>query len=119
MQTNVFEKAIPLLKDREVNIDADTFVEFLAQYNSEDWIYPATLCKIAKCNIKDAYEALEILRETGYVEQYLEIYCPNCERFTKQHYKTIGEVPEEVSCSNCREEINNPLEHAFVIYKRL
>ena len=72
-----------------------------------------------KYDIKDIYDALELLREAGYVEQYLEIYCPGCQCYTGQYYKTIGEVPDEIYCINCDEEIENPLEHASVIYRVL
>ena len=119
MQLNIFVKAAPLLKEKKLNINVDTFIDFLAHYSSKDWIYPTAIHRKLKYDIKGIYDALELLREAGYVEQYLEIYCPGCQRYTGQYYKTIGEVPDEIYCINCDEEIENPLEHASVIYKVL
>ena len=119
MQLNIFVKAAPLLKEKKLNIDVDTFIDFLAHYNVKEWIYPTAIHRKLKYDIKDIYDAMEILRAFGYIEQYLEIYCPECQRYTGQYYKTIGEVPEEVYCENCDEAITVPLEHASVIYRVL
>lgn len=119
MQLNIFVKAAPLLKGQKLNIDIDAFIDFLAHYNTKDWIYPTAIHRKLKYDIKDIYDALEILRKSGYVEQYLEIYCPACQRYTGQYYKTIGEVPDEIYCKNCDTEITNPLEQASVIYRVL
>lgn len=119
MQSNIFVKAAPLLRERKLNIDVDAFIDFLAHYSKGDWVYPATLHRKLKYDVKDIYEALEILNRNGYLEQFLEIYCPLCQRYTGQFFKTIGEVPEEIYCENCDDEILNPLEHASVIYKVL
>ena len=55
----------------------------------------------------------------GVLEQWLEIYCPNCSRFTGQWFKNIEDIPEQVNCFNCGEDIENPLKHAVVIYRVL
>ena len=119
MLSNIFAKAVPLLKESKLNIDIDKFVEFLSHYKTKDWIYPAAIHRKLKFEVKDIYKALEVLRENGYVEQFLEIYCPNCQRYTGQFFKTIGEVPSEIYCDNCDCEISDPLEHASVVYKVL
>ncbi len=119
MQSNIFAKAAPLLKEIELNIDVDALIEFLAHYKAKDWIYPTAIHRKLKFDVKDIYDALEILSKNGYVEQFLEIYCPTCQRYTGQYFKTIGEVPLEIYCENCDNEITNPLEHASVIYRVL
>ena len=43
MQSNIFVKVAPLLKEQKLNIDVDTFIDFLAHYSSKDWIYPTAI----------------------------------------------------------------------------
>ncbi len=119
MQSNIFVKVAPLLEESKLNIDVDTLIDFLAHYKSGDWIYPAAIHRKLGFDLKVIYDALEVLQQNGYVDQFLEIYCPNCQRYTGQFFKTIGEVPSEIYCDNCDYEINNPLEHAAVVYKVL
>lgn len=119
MQSDIFVKAAPLLKESGLNIDYDAFISFLTRYKPNDWIYPTAIHRKLKIEVKDIYDVLELLRTNGYVDQYLEIYCPNCQRYTGQYFKTIGEIPPEVYCEHCDTEIINPLEHASVIYKVL
>ena len=119
MQSNIFAKAEPLLKASQLNIDVDMLIDFLSSYKTKDWIYPTVIHRKLKFEVKDIYDALEILREEGYIEQFLEVYCPNCQRYTGQYFKTIGEVPSEVYCENCDNEILEPLNHASVVYRVL
>ena len=72
-----------------------------------------------KLNIQDVYKILEEAVKVGVLEQYLEIYCPKCQRFVGVRYKTIYDIPDEVSCMHCDTEIEYPLQHAIVIYRVL
>ncbi|SFU95745.1 hypothetical protein SAMN05216540_1285 [Butyrivibrio sp. M55] len=119
MHSNIFVKALPLLKESKLNIDIDAFIDFLGHYKQNDWMYPTAIHRRLKIDIREIYKALEILSDNGLLEQYLEIYCPNCKRYTGDFFKTIGDIPKEIYCENCDEEILNPLEHAVVIYKVL
>ena len=119
MQSNIFVKAAPLLKESKLNIDVDALIDFLAHYKTRDWVYPTAIHRKLKFEVKDIYDALEVLSRNNYIEQYLEIYCPTCQRYTGQYFKTIGEVPSEIYCENCDDEILNPLEHASVVYRVL
>lgn len=117
MQSNIFVRAVPLLKERQFSIDYEKIVEFLGHYKSQDWIYPSALHRKLKLDLKLIYEVLELCADLGLIEQYMEIYCPNCNRYTNQWFKTITDIPEEIYCPHCDEVINNPLEHAIVIYR--
>lgn len=119
MQSNIFQKVVPLLKEKKFNIDCDAFIGFMAQYHSNDWIYPDAIHRELGIDIKDIYDILEIYVDESIVEQYLQIYCPNCQRFTGNCYKTALEIPEFVNCVHCDQEIENPLQHAIIIYKVL
>jgi len=119
MQSNIFAKAAPLLKESKLNIDVDAFIDFLGHYHQNDWVYPTAIHRKLKYDIRDIYEVMESLCSAGLLEQYLEIYCPKCQRYSGVFFKTIGDIPEEVYCEHCDEEIINPLEHAVVIYKVL
>lgn len=119
MRLNIFQKVVPLLKEKKFNIDLDAFLNFMDQYSSNDWIYPDAIHRELGIAIKDIYDILELCVDEGIVEQNLEIYCPTCQRFTGNIFKTALEIPEFVNCVHCDTEINNPLQHAIIIYKVL
>ena len=91
----------------------------LGKYKSKDFIYPSALQRELNIDIKTIYEILEICVQEEILEQWLKVYCPNCSRFTGQLFKNIEDIPEEVNCFNCGEDIENPLKHAVVIYRVL
>ena len=120
MQSNIFVKVEPLLRAKKFNIDYDAVIEFLGHYNKyNQWIYPDAMHRNLKINIKIIYEILELCVDAGMIEQYLQVYCPSCQRFTGRYYKRISEIPAEVICLHCDEEIETPLKHAIIIYRVL
>jgi hypothetical protein len=119
MQLNIFQKVAPLLKEKKFNIDLNAFLNFMDQYKSNEWIYPDAVHRELGIAIKDIYDILEICVDEKIVEQHLQIYCPVCQRFTGNIYKTALEIPEFVNCVHCDTEIINPLQHAIIIYKVL
>lgn len=119
MQSNIFAKAAPLLRDLKFECYSSRLEGFLEYYHSGDWICPATLHRETGLEIKEVYTLLERCVSIGIVAQALEIYCPHCQRFIEKKYNTIFDIPETVNCVHCDEEIEHPLEHAIVIYKVL
>ncbi|MCM1235688.1 MAG: hypothetical protein NC489_36805 [Ruminococcus flavefaciens] len=119
MLSNTFTKAVPLLKEKQLDIDYNALAEFLGHCQRNDWLYLDAMHRSLKTNIKTIYEILEICSETGGLEQYLQVYCPHCEKFIGQYYNTIAELPEKADCIYCDCGISNPLNHAIVIYKVL
>ena len=117
MQSNIFVQAEPLLKAKKLNIDTQVLINYLGRYKTGDWIYPSALHRVLKLDIKSIYEALDICTDAGIIEQYLEIYCPTCQKFTGRYFKKIVDIPDEVYCESCDTEITDPLEHAIVIYR--
>lgn len=92
-------------------------LNFLQNYSIGDWIYPRVVHDALDLDIKVVYQVLKSLEADSIVEQYLELHCPTCHRFSGLFYKTIGDIPEEISCPSCGEKITNPLAHATVIYR--
>ena len=45
MQSNIFQTVAPLLKEKKFNIDLDSFLDFMKQYHSNDWIYPDAILR--------------------------------------------------------------------------
>lgn len=117
MQSNIYLKVAPLLREKKFNIDSTAFLDFMKHYSIGDWIYPNAIHRELNIEIKVIYQVLESMVVEGLIEQYLEIYCSKCQRFTGEIYKTIGDIPEEVYCQNCDNEITDPFSHAVVIYK--
>lgn len=120
MQSNIFVKLAPLLEEKKLNIDCDVVINFLNQhYKSGQWIYPDALHRSLRIGIVDAYTIMEICVEIGIAEQYLQIYCPHCQRFTGNYYKTLFDIPEDVYCVHCDNEVEKTVEHAVIVYKVL
>ena len=119
MLSNIFAKVVPLLKEKKFDIDYEVLAKFLERYKPGDWLYPDAMHRNLKMNIKTVYEILELCVDMNTLEQYLQIYCPNCQKYTGQYYKTIAEIPDEINCLHCDYEISNPLNHAIIIYKVL
>ena len=117
MLSNIFVKVVLLLKEKKFNIDCDALISFLSYYHVNEWIYPDAIHRELSLDIKIVYEILELCVEEGLLEQYLQIYCPKCQRFTGNFYRTALEIPEFVNCVHCDTEIETPLQHAIVIYK--
>ena len=119
MQSGIFAKVAPLLKELKFSFDSSRFENVLKYYHSGDWIYPAVIHRKTGLDLKSVYSLLEKCADAGIVEPNLEIYCPNCQHFVGTHYKTVFDIPKSVNCVHCDEEIQHPLEHAIVIYKVL
>lgn len=90
---------------------------FLQNYSAGDLIYPCAIHDTLGLDIKVVYQILGSLESDSIVEQYLELHCPTCHRFPGLLYKTIGDIPAEISCPSCGEKIPNPLSHVEVIYR--
>lgn len=119
MQSDIFAKVVPLLREKEFDVDYDALTQFWGRYRHKDWLYPDAMHRNLKIGIKAVYEILELCVEEGVLEPYMQIYCPHCQKYTGQYYKTIAEIPEEIYCVHCDCEIQKPLNHAILIYKVL
>lgn len=116
MQLNFLAQVERSLKEKKFDIDVDKFIEFLHLVKYK-WIYPDAVQRFTKANIVQIYHVLDCLMQEGYVEQSLEIYCPNCNRYVGQHYKTIYELPREIYCPHCDYEIKEVAQNAVIIYR--
>lgn len=92
-------------------------LNFLQNYSAGDWIYPCAIQDALGLDIKVVYQVMDSLEADSIVEQYLELHCPTCHRFPGLCYKTIGDIPKEISCPSCGEKITSPLSHVEVIYR--
>ena len=88
MQYDTLAQVERLLKEKKFNIDIEKFVQFL-RIVKDNWIYPDAVQRYTKNTIMEVYEVLECLADKGYLEQALVVYCPNCNKFIGNYYKTI------------------------------
>lgn len=102
---------------KEILACRTAILNFLQNYSTGDWIYPCVIHNALNLDIKVVYQALSSLESDSIVEQYLELYCPTCHRFPGLFYKTIGDIPEAISCPSCGKKITSPLSHVEVIYR--
>lgn len=119
MPSNIFASIKPLLEEKNFNIDIDydVIIEFLGHYSCNDWIYPDAMHRALLLDVRTVYEILDICMDQRMLEQYLQIYCPYCQRYTGRQYKTLGDIPQEMGCIHCDNIITKPREHAIIIYK--
>ena len=113
MQSNIFVQVAPLLKEQKFDINVDKFIKFMGYYNHKDWIYPSAIHRKLKIDIQTVYKILGLLDSKKYIESYLQINCPNCRKYSDLTYRSIGDIPQVVSCLNC------DFEHAVLIYRVL
>ena len=116
MQSNILEQVEHLLKEKKFNIDLEKFLGFLRLVKN-GWIYPDAVQRHTKSGIVDIYEALEFLSEQGLLEQAIVIYCPNCNRFIGNYYKTIYDLPEEEYCPHNDCIISEVAKNAVIVYR--
>lgn len=119
MQSSIFAKVAPILKELNFGLNLEQLELFFNRYQPGQWIYPAAMHRETGLGIKEVYSLLEQCTIAGIVIPNLEIYCPHCQRFVGKRYSTIFDIPETVNCVHCDEEIEQPMEHAIVIYKVL
>ena len=117
MLFNTCAQLVPLIKEKKPNINIKALLDFFKYYKQNDWIYPGVLHRKLNISIKDVYDILEVFADQNIVERYLQIYCPECSRYTGDYYKTISEIPDEVCCPHCDQEIEKPLQHTIIVYK--
>lgn len=117
MLSNIFVRTRPLLEEKKYPINIDKFIEFMGRYSSNAWVYPAVLRRELKIDMKMVYQLLEVCRELGLLKQYLELYCPNCQRYSGYRYETLSDLPEEIECQQCGDLIEDTVHYAIVIYR--
>lgn len=116
MQSNIFLKVAPLLKEKRYNYLA--VLQFLDDYyKPSDWIYPVVVSKTTKVGIKDVYEILEECVGRDIINRIFNIYCPHCCRFTNETYDNYISIPNETFCPHCDNEITKCFEKVVVIYR--
>lgn len=91
------------------------FASLMSNYQARDWVYPAEIHRKLQMDVETVYKLLEFLASKNYVTPCLELYCPNCKH--SFYYKTLGELPSEISCAECGNEIADPISRAIVIYR--
>ena len=117
MQEGISMEAARLLEKEETNINVKEFADLLAHYKAGDIVFPGAIQRNLKCKVGDVYNALDVLKRNGVVEQVFDVYCPSCQRHAGWHYKSIEEIPDEVFCGNCDFEIEDPLSNTVVLYQ--
>lgn len=119
MQSNIYAKVAPLLKELPPDYDTAALKSFLNLYQSGMYIYPNAMQRQLRINIIEVYKILELCVRAGILEQALEVYCPRCQRFSGSKFSSIFDVPDEVFCVHCDEMVERPIQHAIVIYRVL
>lgn len=91
----------------------------LSLYNPKHYIYPGVLIRNLNIEMKTAYEILDCLKEEDYLEERIEIYCPDESKSTGILYSNLLDMLAEgplISCPECGQEINIQ-QNNILIYK--
>lgn len=106
-------------KAKELKLSEEKTEELLlliSKYSEKDTIYPGAIIRKLNLTMKETYAILEKIRENGYLNLNYEVYCFSCSQFTGEVYKTISQMPEEIYCESCHNELH-PVENSIAIYK--
>ncbi len=98
------------------NEKTEELLSILSMYNEKDIIYPGVLIRKLNISMKETYSLLEKIKEDGHLSLNYEMYCFSCNQFTGDIFQTIGQIPEEIFCENCGEELT-PIDNSIAIYK--
>lgn len=118
MQSDILVQIELLLREQKFKVNIEKFIQFL-RILKNNYVYPDAVRRFTKDEIIDIYEVLEFLAEKGFLEQRLLIYCPNCNRFTDNEYKTIYDLPSELYCPHDDYHITEVVKNAVVVYKEI
>lgn len=94
------------------------FLSLIQAYKEGQYIYPGVIMRHLNTDMQNAYEALETIKELGFIGTTYEVYCHSCNRFPGYSFETISQLPEYLECEECFRELN-PLEDSIVVYKVL
>ena len=119
MQSNIYVRVAPLLKEISLNCESKQLESFLNLYHSGNIIYPGAMHRELSLPIKEVYQILEAGASAGVLKPILEIHCPKCQRFSGLRYEHIFDIPDEANCIHCDDRIERASEHAIVVYKVL
>lgn len=119
MQSNIYAKVAPLLKEIPSELEVGALEHFLNLYQTGRIIYPSAMHRALRIQVTEVYKILESAVDAGVCKHILEIYCPYCQRFTGVKFESIFDVPDEMNCIHCDVTIEKPTEHAIVVYKVL
>lgn len=81
-------------------------------------IYPGALRIECKMSMEEIYKVLYTYSRKGFLDEVMELWCPQCKSATGVVYETISDVPDEIVCPVCRDRVQFPLEHALVVYRK-
>lgn len=81
MQSNIYARVAPLLKEIPFNCESKQLESFLNLYHSGNIIYPGAMHRELRLPIKEVYHILEAGTSAGVLKPILEIYCPKCNGF--------------------------------------
>ena len=98
MQSNIYARVAPLLKEIPFNCESKQLESFLNLYHSGNIIYPGAMHRELRLPIKEVYHILEAGTSAGVLKPILEIYCPKCQRFSGLRYEHIFDIPDEAIC---------------------
>lgn len=71
----------------------------MKKYRPNDWVYPDAIHRELRMDLKVIYDILEICVDNNIVEQYLNIYCPRCQRFSGNCATDTAESYVAIICS--------------------
>lgn len=87
-------------------------------YTVGSWIYPGTLKRKFRIDIKVVYMILLEMQNIGYLSPYYEVICDKCNHTIGEAYPSLDSIPEFIECENC--EGSEPIiavKNAYLIFK--
>lgn len=118
MSPDILMKIEQLLLNKGIldNSLLEKFMLKIKAYKKGMWVYPGALKRHLGVSSQVIYNALNVLKQDGFLETYCEVFCPKCSKTSGEVFATITEIPEEIYCETCNEEISS-IDNTITIYK--
>lgn len=90
------------LSDKQISLLTD----FINSVNKDDVVRPSYLVQLLHIKMEESYEILAFLQQNKKLSVVTQYHCNNCNAWQKKIFHTIGEIPEEVICENCKNQLH-------------
>ena len=108
---------------RQINIDKKVLIELLELIQSKNlnsYLYPELLTELFNLDMNTCLKILIILEKEDILQQVYKVYCPVCQDFSSDIFKSINEVEQYEFCEECGRkliELQNPYKYVVVYFK--
>ena len=101
------------------NTMKETIKDFCTErYQPGEYVYPEAVTRSCDTSENDAVQTLDQLCAEGLLKKLIYVVCPSCGMPATIYYDEQIQLPEEVHCIRCDEDIETACADLRFAYKR-